>query len=182
MIYSKEDFYFQLPSNAVVAEVGVLTGENAKTIKNITHPSKLVLVDYWAHLSDREDSIHFSVATDWNRVFGSARNAFKGDDTVFFVAAMSWQAASLFADQYFDWVFVDASHTYEDCMKDLKAWYPKVKSGGYLCGHDYVDNAMTQAKGWGVKRAVDTFMSDKGLSIEFTSNEVAARYAIRVRH
>lgn len=37
----------------------------------------------------------------------------------------------------FDWVFIDAEHTYEALTKDLNAWYPLVKKGGIIAGHDY---------------------------------------------
>lgn len=40
-------------------------------------------------------------------------------------------------DKYFDFVFIDADHTYEGVISDIVAWYPKVKEGGALCGHDY---------------------------------------------
>lgn len=182
-IYNKEDFYAALSTGGTVAEIGVLTGENAKTIKRINNPDKFVLIDYWSFLSDEENFTHFgSRPVSWGKIFENARKPFLGESNVFFVAALSWDAADLFPDGYFDWVYVDASHTYEDCAKDLEAWYPKVKNGGFLCGHDYSENEIATAKGWGVKRAVDEFINNKNLSIEFISNEIAARYAIRVRH
>jgi len=47
-----------------------------------------------------------------------------------------------------DIVFIDAGHDYESCLADIKAWWPLVREGGYLCGHDY------QHKFPGVMRAV----------------------------
>lgn len=35
-----------------------------------------------------------------------------------------------------DFVFIDADHSYEGCLSDIKAWFPKVRSGGYITGHD----------------------------------------------
>lgn len=52
-------------------------------------------------------------------------------------------------DEWFDIIYLDASHDYESVMNDIKCWYPKVKPGGFLCGDDYV-------RGWpGVVKAVD---------------------------
>lgn len=47
-----------------------------------------------------------------------------------------------------DIVFIDAGHDYDSCLYDINAWYPIVRDGGYLCGHDY------QQKFPGVMRAV----------------------------
>lgn len=61
----------------------------------------------------------------------------------------SLQAASLFDDGTVDFVFIDASHEYEDVQDDIREWMPKLRVGGLLAGHDYDDN-------WpGVKKAVD---------------------------
>jgi len=46
----------------------------------------------------------------------------------------------------FDFVFVDAAHTYEDTSALLRAFLPKVKSGGVLAGHDHVDATPGVAK------------------------------------
>jgi len=49
-------------------------------------------------------------------------------------------AVSLYQDDSLDFVFIDASHDYENVKKDIELWYPKVKSKGILSGHDYTDN------------------------------------------
>lgn len=50
--------------------------------------------------------------------------------------------------QYFDVVFIDALHDYDSVMQDISLWWPKVREGGFICGHDY------QHKFSGVMRAV----------------------------
>lgn len=44
--------------------------------------------------------------------------------------------AGMYADDSLDFVFVDGDHTHEGVLKDIIAWYPKIKPGGYLCGND----------------------------------------------
>lgn len=70
----------------------------------------------------------------------------------------SVEAASLYADNSLDFVFIDAGHTYEDCFSDIQAWLPKVKAGGTLAGHDYGSSE-------GVRRAVKELIPSYRLSI-----------------
>ncbi len=53
-------------------------------------------------------------------------------------------------DQSLDFVFLDASHTYEDVKNDICLWLPKVRYGGVLAGDDYTDKFSD-----GVVKAVD---------------------------
>ncbi len=46
-------------------------------------------------------------------------------------------AAHLFQDESLDFVFVVGSHTLELVTKDLESWWPKIKRGGLITGHDY---------------------------------------------
>jgi hypothetical protein len=39
--------------------------------------------------------------------------------------------------EFFDVVFVDALHDYESVKQDIALWWPLVREGGYLAGHDY---------------------------------------------
>ena len=63
----------------------------------------------------------------------------------------SLEASKKFEDNTLDFVFIDASHEYEDVCNDIDAWKPKVKSGGFIAGHDYHDDKVFE----GVKRAVN---------------------------
>jgi predicted O-methyltransferase YrrM len=49
------------------------------------------------------------------------------------------EASKLFPDEHFDLVYIDASHWYDDVVNDINTWLPKIKSGGYLAGHDYIE-------------------------------------------
>ena len=60
-------------------------------------------------------------------------------------------AATCFPDGYFDMVYIDASHFYQRVLDDIAAWRPKVRPGGILGGHDYIN----KREGMEAKRAVD---------------------------
>jgi hypothetical protein len=58
-------------------------------------------------------------------------------DTITVIVSDSVVAASLFADRSLDWVHLDAGHDRENLTRDISAWLPKVKQGGWLSGDDY---------------------------------------------
>jgi predicted O-methyltransferase YrrM len=53
-----------------------------------------------------------------------------------------------------DFVFVDADHSEWGVRKDIEAWKPHVKHGGFMMFHDY-NHGMFQ----GVKKVVDELMA-----------------------
>jgi len=61
----------------------------------------------------------------------------------------SWEAAANFEDESLDFVFIDAGHDYDEVIKDIEAWLPKIKPNGIISGHDYANTNC------GVKEAVD---------------------------
>ena len=65
---------------------------------------------------------------------------------------MSAQAARLFDDESIDFCFIDGDHRYKAVIEDLCCWFPKIRPGGLIGGHDYVG-----PDSLGVKQAVDEF-------------------------
>lgn len=67
-------------------------------------------------------------------------------------------ALELFPDNYFDFVYIDGyAHTGENAGKTLYDWFPKVKVGGLIGGHDYHED-------WPlVVQSVDRFAKDAGM-------------------
>jgi len=68
----------------------------------------------------------------------------------------SIRAAEFVGDLHLDFAFLDACHAYDSVRTDLIAWFPKVRLGGIIAGHDY-DGAGDRRGLFGVKRAVDQF-------------------------
>ena len=77
----------------------------------------------------------------------------------------SLAAVRHFPDQSLSFAFIDADHGYESVLSDLQAWWPKIHSGGMLCGHDY--GVYGDADGsWGVRQAVDEFAAGHRLRVD----------------
>ena len=73
------------------------------------------------------------------------------------------EAARHVADGALDFVFIDADHSYEGISTDIRLWAPKIRSGGILCGHDYMHEYYPQ---WGIARAVKEFAYKMGKTVE----------------
>jgi hypothetical protein len=65
-------------------------------------------------------------------------------------------AANHFQNGQLDFVHVDGDHEYEQVLLDLRNYWPLVRSGGILSGHDWV---CPGSPGWapGIQRAVEKF-------------------------
>jgi hypothetical protein len=71
-------------------------------------------------------------------------------------------AAERFADGSVDFLYVDASHSYEGVVRDLIAWFPKVREGGLIAGDDWCFSARGERT---VRNAVVDFFGAAQLSI-----------------
>ena len=69
-------------------------------------------------------------------------------------------AVDMFADETFDYIFIDGDHGYDACVRDIKCWWSKMKKGGVFAGHDYKENEP------GVIKAVGEFADEYGLDIQ----------------
>lgn len=67
----------------------------------------------------------------------------------------SYQASLTFPNNFFDLIYIDANHSYEEVKKDIINWMPKLKKTGIIAGHDY-------DRGWpGVIRAVNEIFQNQ---------------------
>ncbi len=66
-------------------------------------------------------------------------------DYVELLQLTSLQAARIFERETLDFVWIDGEHSYEAVMADIRVWWPLVKRGGALAGHDYVKRSVRKA-------------------------------------
>jgi Methyltransferase domain len=170
----RRDFLLQLvPKNGVCVEIGVFDGVLSERILALTQPRTLHLVDPWytkpdgtlfdgpAQRFDSADAAADSLEQQYRRVVQLLESEIASGQ-VQIHRMLSHEAAPLFADAHFDWAYIDASHYYEDVKRDLHAWFPKVKPGGFISGDDYDRQGFWDH---GVTRAVDEFVRDNGVEV-----------------
>jgi len=130
------------------AEVGVFDGRFSKIMVDTIPDLELYSVDNWVRA--------------W--VIGKlpAYQKLIHQPKVKIVALDSVDASTLFEDEFFDFVYIDANHSYEMVKRDLEAWYPKVRKGGIFCGDDYYNMPSGNR---GVIDAVDEFAKNLGVEL-----------------
>lgn len=58
------------------------------------------------------------------------------EDDVTVLVGTADSVVPIVADGSIDFLFIDADHRYSSLRNDILRWYPKLKQGGVLCGHD----------------------------------------------
>ncbi len=182
LVKTREQFLRELkellPYNCTGAEIGVLNGDFSRMILNVIQPKKLFLIDPFGICIDTYGeelsflSTAYSTAADYLGVL----NRFENEILYQYVVVdndFSYNAVKRYKDQSLDFVYIDASHKYEDVKIDLNGWLPKVKEGGLIAGHDYVE-----FKGFGVIKAVDEFIIENNFEMVIF-NENGGDYALK---
>lgn len=177
-----------LPHDAVCAEVGVFSGTFSRLIIEHTQPRKLHLIDVWADISAEGEWCTSDEKALGNMMTVSRMlTEYVKAGIVNLHQGRSDQVISLFPDAYFDWVYLDADHSYGGLMLDLLAVESKMKSGGLISGHDYAtpEQGPTMRHYYpGIARAVEDFCSRRGWRIiclsqhgEYSGPDIAGRHA-----
>ncbi|SMP35710.1 class I SAM-dependent methyltransferase [Shimia sagamensis] len=130
-----------LPKNSVGAEIGVSKGDFSEEILRTVEPKKLVLVDPWNLLAERlgdaaNPNRWFENSDTMKALHAGVVDRFKGNKEVKIVRGFSQEELPTFPNSHFDWVYIDASHTYQQVRDELELSIRKVKVGGYITGDD----------------------------------------------
>jgi hypothetical protein len=110
----------ELPETRTMVEVGSANGESAMIFAQSDKIKKVICVDRWVYKAER----YFDKLT-------------AGNPKITKVKGGSPNAAKKFKNQSLDGVYIDATHRYLDCKRDIRTWLPKIKRGGWIAGHDY---------------------------------------------
>lgn len=137
-------------------EVGVAKGEtSAYLLENCPNLERLYGVDpylpyedWCRYIDEKEINLQEQIAID---------NVKPYKDRFMFMKMISEEAIKSFANNSVDYVFVDGDHSYEQTLADLNMYYPLIRSGGILFGHDIQLDS--------VRKAIEKFREDNNIRI-----------------
>lgn len=145
--------FFSEKGFKVGAEIGVFKGEFSEILFKNIEGLKLYCVDVWEGA--------------WAHGFVNTIERLKKYNAQI-VRKYSVDAVKDIEDESLDFVFIDASHTYENVKQDIELWTPKVRKGGIVSGHDYY---VTSTGNSGVIKAVDEFCDKHGYNLKVTVHD-----------
>lgn len=155
---SRLDLLDRLPRNGVVAELGTQAGHFAREIVSRTEPRELHLIDRDFASFDPSGLLSERV----HRHEGDTANTIAG-----------------FPPSYFDWVYIDADHSFQGVTRDIEAASSRVKPGGLLIFNDFahIDPYLGR---YGVHRAVTGFANRARWQLRYFAYEVAGLYDVAI--
>lgn len=137
-----------MPKNGIVAELGVDKGNFSEEILKRTQPNTLHLIDVW-----NSERYHKGLKTVVETKFEKEIESKK----IILNLGLSTEVSDQFPDAYFDWIYIDTEHSYQVTKAELEKYASKMKPGGIIAGHDYINGIWTTMIRYGVIEAVCEF-------------------------
>eukprot|EP01006_Ploeotia_vitrea_P065833 TRINITY_DN93889_c0_g1_i1.p1 TRINITY_DN93889_c0_g1~~TRINITY_DN93889_c0_g1_i1.p1 ORF type:complete len:346 (-),score=36.62 TRINITY_DN93889_c0_g1_i1:338-1375(-) len=123
-------------------EIGVSRGQFAQQmLKRWTNFKKYYLIDAWKNQGDTyvDDSNKSDREMQEILTLTRARMNKYGPEKIQFIQKFSNEAVTQFEDNSIDFIYIDARHDYAGVYQDCTLYWPKLKVGGIMAGHDYID-------------------------------------------
>jgi predicted O-methyltransferase YrrM len=115
---------------------------------------KLYGIDLWESYPGYKDFEKNTI----DESYAKALESVKGYDCTL-IKGWSHEVVEQFEDESLDFVFIDGNHAFEFVVRDIAGWSKKVREGGIVCGHDYMDYSRTRKwRQMQVKYAVEAWM------------------------
>jgi len=140
-----------------LVEIGSWKGRSTSTFCIATEKEDVDIycVDTWKGSEEHKDIDTSNLIDE----FKNNLKKFNFLDRIKIQQGPSLEISNLHEDKSCDLIFIDAAHDYENVKADILAWYPKLKNGGIMIGHDYPDPTANDFQG--LKDAVNQEVRDK---------------------
>jgi len=138
------------------AEIGVQSGEYSEKLLS-AGIEKLWLIDLWAQQKNYFDIANKDNAHHANNVRDTLARMGGFPFRVTILIGMAHEVAASVPDGSLDFCYIDAQHSLDSVRRDLSCWVPKVRAGGIVSGHDFLDSPNACGSEFGVETAVTEF-------------------------
>jgi hypothetical protein len=171
LLPNREALLDVLPKQAVVAEIGVSSGDFTAQILDRCDVRRLHLIDAW---EGRRYAGDLDVV---QRRFAEpiARGVVAIDQ------GLSDTVLAAFPDAYFDWLYIDSDHSYEVTVRELDVCRRKVKPSGMIAGHDFCKGNILKRLPYGVIEAVNEFCVAANWTYAFLTLESHGHFSFCIR-
>lgn len=182
----RDEIPFLLNTRALLGsgvEVGVQCGVFSAIILQQWRGAKLYLVDIWRPSGSSLDPANVELPLQRQNLLATFDAITPYDPRAVIIREDSVEASRLFQEGSLDFVYIDAGHTYEDARADINTWAPRIRPGGLLMGHDYMDGEVRVQTKAGqklssfhveVRRAVNEWAACRGKTV-YTTQETHFR-------
>jgi len=165
-------------------EIGVKEGKFSERILHYWRGKLLVSIDPWREFGgEYQDKANVAQAQQDDYYHETQARLDRFGERSRIVRLTSEEGAAQTEDGSLDFAYLDAQHHYEAVKQDIELWWPKVRRGGLLCGHDYSDEDETDERGtvtvFEVKRAVDEFARAAHAPLFITSKDKRPSWFVR---
>jgi predicted O-methyltransferase YrrM len=151
--------------NLIGVEVGVYKGENAKSILKTLNIDKLYLIDPYVYYDDYGDVAGGQKTFD--KLLKKTIKTLQKYENKYILIKKTANDALPDIPNNLDFVYIDGNHKYEYVKQDIENYYPKLKSGGILAGHDIENGEIAEHDG--IVKAVLDFAHKHKLQVKIKS-------------
>lgn len=168
MITSRFEIEKIISPNSIGCELGVFKGDFSDILLQTNKFAKLYLVDlFYGNIQSGDTYGNNVEVKNGEQLYNFVSQKFKNNSKVVIVKQDSISFLKEFPDEYFDFIYIDTTHQYEQTKKELNLAFKKVKTNGIIAGHDY-----NSVHFYEVFLAVNEFAQAKGLKLNLTDKDI----------
>ena len=164
----------ELKKGSICAELGVAYGEFSDQVLETVKPKLLVLVDSYPNKGNFVDEGNLKyIEKKYQKLVNEKKIQIINKDSI--------EAASMFKENFFDWIYIDTTHSYHQTLGELRAWKNKIKSDGYILGHDYIMGNWIDNIKYGVQEAVHQFCVEENWEIVYLTARIGENTSFGIK-
>jgi predicted O-methyltransferase YrrM len=147
-------------NNLIGAEIGIYKGEHALSLLENLNIKKLYLIDPYSDYGEENEDYGIASLNLSEMIADKKLRKYK--DKIVKVKKLSSRCLEDIPNEL-DFVYIDGNHDYDFVKEDIENYYPKIKKGGIIGGHDFYNGFAKDHDG--VIRAVIEFSVKNNLQL-----------------